>query len=281
MSYKVVLVLIAVFLAIHCSAQSSEERGLSLSIIPHNFINAGMIDVDYNKEFVDFRENTVYSGSTGVGYYWKKNKWTYQVGSNLTGLRKQIYINTRLWDFYSSDSETTYEPIENDIIGYRNFEQWRLGLFFNVSRSVKRFDIGAGISITGLLNASFGYEYPKDYTAVASYVRDGVILGGTRSVVKYMAFDPSVRATLASLTLMYSVNSALKLGVSSTFWINALRFEALVYDIDILYQFEEVNGRRFDEASILNLTVKDPTFQAGFFVQYLIPFRKKGGNLEN
>jgi hypothetical protein len=240
-----------------------------------------MVDVDYNKEFVDFRENTVYSGSIGIGYYWKKNKWTYQVGSNLTGLRKQIYINTRLWDFYSSDSEIIFEPLEKDVNGRQNFEQWRLGVFFNATRNFNKLEVGAGISITGLLNASFGYEYPKDYTAVASYVRDGVILGGTRSEVKYMTFDPSVRATIASLTLMYSVNSALKLGVSSTFWINALRFEALVYDVDILYQFEEVNGRRFDEASILNLKIKDPTFQTGFFVQYLIPFRKKGGNLEN
>lgn len=268
-------------MALLCSAQSSRERGLSLNIIPNNFVNAGMIDVDYNKEFVDFRENTVYSGSIGIGYYWKKDKWTYQVGSNLTGLRKQIYINTRLWDFYSSDSEIIFEPLEKDVNGRQSFEQWRLGLFFNASRSFNRLEIGAGLSITGLLNASYEFDRGMGYSSATSIRINGVSVGGARSSGLVTSYNAPDRVTMASLNVMYSINDAFKIGISSAFWMNALRFDALVYEADLTFMFDELNGRQFDEASILNLKIKDPTFQAGFNIQYLIPFRKKGGDLEN
>ncbi len=281
MSNKIFLVLATLLLFTKCISQSSNERGLSLSIIPHNFINAGMIDVDVNDEFVDFRENTVFSFSTGVGYYWKRNKWTYQVGSNIVGLSKQIYINTRLWDFFSPDSEIIFKPLEKDVNGRQNFEQWRLGLFFNASRSFNRLEVGAGLSITGLLNASYGFDRGQSYSAVMSIIRNGVSAGGARSNGLVTSYNAPERVTMASLNLMYAINESFKIGISSAFWINALRFDALVYEADLSFKFEEDGGRRFDEASILNLTIKDPIFQAGFNIQYLIPFKKKGGDLEN
>jgi len=240
-----------------------------------------MIDVDVNEEFVDFKENTVFSGSAGVGYYWKRNKWTYQVGSNVVGLRKQIYINTRLWDFFSFDSEIIFNPLEKDVNGRQNFEQWRLGLFFNASRSFGKLEIGAGLSITGLLNASYGFDRGMGYSSATSMIRNGVSVGGARSSGLVTSYNAPERVTMASLNLMYAINDAFKIGISSEFWINALRFDALVYEADLSFKFEEDGGRRFDEASILKLTIKDPTFQAGFNIQYLIPFRKKGGDLEN
>jgi hypothetical protein len=260
-----------------CKGQVT-AHGVAINFCPHNLINAGMIDVDYNKEFVDMRLRNDLNSSVELLYYKKKNLWKWGVGATFFGYKNTFFIDTEFID----EQRHGNQFVEKYVDGLHSFEHWRLGMNFLVSRSFEKFEIALRLGVSG--------EVTKDINEVTSRVGAGGtnivsdINGASRSGygVNIERSNVLARVLTNGIQCSYSLNNKWSVGVSGTLWLSEIIHDkSRIYDLNLRYNYSGTNHPEIETQSILSIQLFNPTFQAGFNIQYLIPFRRKGGDLEN
>jgi hypothetical protein len=234
-------------------SQNKLGKSFQLDVTLQNFLNVGMFDNFFDKEFLEVQENSYFSPSMDVSFLLTQDKWNFGLGASGLGVRKSISIN---WIDANSSA------LNREVDGIYDFEQWRLGVHVLAAYKIRSFEIGVKFAVNGLVSPRVP-SYDLEFVSLWGMQEGNNLLELNSVEVTKRMIGTSIRQATTRLDCFYMFNDRWGVGLNATIWSALNPNDYDNFRMQLTYSKESDLEPSIKPTVIGDFKVNNPTWQLG------------------